>query len=146
MVGIELDETSRAVFDQAAALCRGVGADELIVVHCCSPDIYLDLDEAQLEQFRSERTLELYRFMARCALRGISCTPVIEEGTEPYRALARAARQRSAGMIVVGRRSGVAPRTSAGLVRECSAPGGPARRGWMAEGHKSRVHSLPQSG
>jgi len=122
LVGIDLDEASRAVLEHAAALCRGVGADELIVVHCCSPDIYLDLDEAQLEQFRSERTLELYRFMARCALRGISCTPVIEQGTEPHRALARAARERSADLIVAGRKNGVTPRTAAGLVRDCTLP------------------------
>ncbi len=122
LVGIKLDETSRAVLERAASLCRGLGADELIVAHCCSPDVYLDLDEAQMEQFRSERTLELYRFLARCSLRGISCTPVIEEGTEPHRALARVARQRSADLIVAGRRNGVAPRTAAGLVRECTAP------------------------
>lgn len=122
LVGIGLDDASRAVLEQAAALCRGVGADELIVVHCCAPDVYLDLDEAQLEQFRSERTLEMYRFMARCDIGKVSCTPVVEDGIEPHRALARAAREHLADLIVTGRRIGFTPRISAGLVRECSLP------------------------
>jgi nucleotide-binding universal stress UspA family protein len=122
LVGVALDEDSRVVLERAAALCRSVGADELIVAHCCSPDIYLDLDESQWEQFRSERMLELYRFMASSALGGVSCTPVIQDGTEPQRALARAARERFADLIVAGRRNGLTPRTAAGLVSECSLP------------------------
>ena len=103
------------VLSQAASLYRCAKAEELIALHSCFHESVSE-DEFQHQRFRSERTLDLWRFMARANLPGVCCTPLMEEAANPHRALARVAKERSADLVMVGRRSGSAPRVSAGLL------------------------------
>lgn len=121
LAGIDLDESGRRVLSQAASLYHSAQAEELIALHSCFHETASE-DEHQRERFRFERTLDLLRFMARASLSGISCTPLTEEAASPHSALARVARERSADLVVVGRRSGSAPRVSGGLLWECAQP------------------------
>lgn len=121
LAGIHLDDSGRGVLSQAASLYRCAKAEELIALHSCFHESVSE-DEFQHQRFRSERTLDLWRFMARANLPGVCCTPLMEEAATPHRALARVARERSADLVVVGRRSGSAPRVSAGLLWECTQP------------------------
>jgi hypothetical protein len=48
----------------------------------CS-QVTLDQDAASLRRFERDRTLELYRFLARIDISGMNCTPHIEESLRP---------------------------------------------------------------
>jgi len=122
LIGITLDDAGHALLEGAASLCHTVQANELLAVHCASPDPYIDWNDTQLEQFRSAHMLELYRFMARAKLDHVSCTPVLEEAIDHARALARVARSRSADLVVVGKPRGLAPRVAPALAKNGSAP------------------------
>jgi nucleotide-binding universal stress UspA family protein len=119
LAGVSLDESGRELLGRAASLCRAAGAAELVAVHSCFHDSFSGCEECR-EEFVSERTLALFRFMARSRLSGVPCVPLIEEAAEPHRAIARAAAGRSADLVVVGRRRG-------GSIRTSLAPGAPAR-------------------
>jgi nucleotide-binding universal stress UspA family protein len=121
LTGISLDESGRHLLDRAASLYRSTRAQELIALYSCFHDSVCS-DEDQHQEFVSERTLALLRFMTKARPAGVSCTPLIEEAAEPHRALARVAAERSADLVVVGRRRGAAPRVSASLLWDCPAP------------------------
>lgn len=121
LAGIDLDDTGRELLNRAASLYESTQAAELIALYSCPYDAMWD-DEQQRERFRSERTLDMLRFMARIRLPRIYCTPLVEEAAHPHRALARVARERGADLVVVGRRSGSAPRVSPQLLWECAQP------------------------
>jgi NAD-dependent deacetylase len=92
--------------------CASRGRDSLLRPHI----VWFGemLDPAHLQRVE--------RFMARANLPGVCCTPLMEEAANPHRALARVAKERSADLVMVGRRSGSAPRVSAGLLWECTLP------------------------
>ncbi len=121
VAGIDLDDSGQEVLTQAASLYHSTGAEELIALHSCFHETLSD-DEEHHERFRFEREIALLRFMSRARLPGVSCTPLVEEAAQPHRALARVASQLAADLVVVGRRSGSAPRISNRLLWECTSP------------------------
>ena len=121
LAGIRTDDSGRNVLSQAASLYHAAQAEELLAVHSCFYEIF-DGDQVMYERFCSERTLELYRFMAGMRLPGVSCTPVLAEGAAPQRVLAREASGRSADLVVVGRQLGTPARISTELLKVCQLP------------------------
>jgi hypothetical protein len=79
---------STLLLGAAAAACKAAGVEELVVAHVFS-QFTLDQDAASLRRFERERTLELYRFLARIDISGMNCTPLVEESLRPVDALIR---------------------------------------------------------
>lgn len=146
IAGIELDSTGHTLLARAARLCHEARAEELIALYSYFQDSSND-DESGRERFRTERTLDLFRFMARAELSGVSCTPVAEEAPAAHRALARVACERQADLVVVGHRPGTASPVTRELLWDCPSPLvqvrlGDRQTGW--KGAMRRVFSNPE--
>jgi hypothetical protein len=101
LAGFDLNAEGLSLLGSAAALYRCAGAEELIAMHACFRDSIIDDKEIE-RGFLEERTLELYRFMARAPIGGINCTPVLENNARFDRALLHTAQRLSADLIVIG--------------------------------------------
>jgi nucleotide-binding universal stress UspA family protein len=110
VAGLELDAAGRALLDQAVQLCYAAHSAELIGVHACA------------REMKSDRLEELKRLLGRVDVRGLSCTPLMEDDSAPQRALARVAAARQADLVVVGRKPGAAPRVAYSLLWDCQVP------------------------
>jgi hypothetical protein len=121
VAGIDRNDSGRRLLARLGPLCRSTGAQELIALHCCQNDIGCRNPEGSRD-FRARHKLEVVRFVARSAPRGVTCRPVVEDGVDSHRTLARVASQRQADLIVVGRPAGTPPRTAAALARHAAVP------------------------
>jgi hypothetical protein len=121
LAGIDLDHAGHELLSHAARLCHAARAEELLAVHSCFRET-LDDGETSRERFHTARTLDLFRFMARAELNGVTCTPLLEEARAPHRALSRMASEHRADLVLVGRRPGAAARIASELLWDCPAP------------------------
>jgi hypothetical protein len=127
MVRVEPTAKGRELLAIAAALSRAAGTDELVAVH--SYFRYgLNYEPESLEKLRSERTLELYRFLARADLSGVNCTPVLEDTPRQSDALLRLVSERDSDLLIIDPDVDRAPvwqwnrREAAGLARSATVP------------------------
>jgi nucleotide-binding universal stress UspA family protein len=127
VAGIDLDSQGAAVLARASSVCANLGAEELVAVHACRLETWVESPQ-NTERFRHEKMLELYRFMARARLGGVNCTPVLEADSTFPQALLRAAMRDSADLLIIGQsptrhiRLLSPPREAGALLSECRLP------------------------
>lgn len=78
LVRIEPTPRGHQLLSIAARIARAAGSEELVAIHSHFR-FGLDWDPGSLETMRTQRQLEIYRFLARADLSGVNCTPVLEE-------------------------------------------------------------------
>ena len=102
VAGVELSPEGAELLERMAHVCASWGAEELFAVNVSFRETLAsgaDIDD----RFQQESMLDLYRFMARVPLNGTRCTPVFQEHARYYRAILRAAKERDASIVVIGR-------------------------------------------
>jgi hypothetical protein len=100
IVRIELTSKGRELLTRAAAFAKQMGSDELLAAYTYFRDGFDNLPHS-LVKLREQRQLELYRFLSRCNLSGVNCTPIMEESSKQAETLLRVAAQRDADMIII---------------------------------------------
>jgi hypothetical protein len=127
LVRIEPTARGERLLAIASALARHARSEELFALHTYF-HAGLDADPATLRQLRTEREIELYRFLARADISGVNCTPVLEESPKQGHSLLRVAATRQADLLVFDPAVDQAPiwqwnrRHSEALAREARLP------------------------
>ena len=121
VVGVDLTDSGRLLLDWSTRFSRTTKAEELAVVHAYRGSVLNDGDDDARESLRTQRLLDLFRFLGTAELNGMACTPIVEESFAPHRVLARVAQERGAGLLIIGD-SGGSARTARQLARNSLVP------------------------
>jgi hypothetical protein len=100
LVRIETTPKGRELLARAAVFAKAVGSEELLAVNTYFREGLNGAPES-LEQLREQRSLELYRFIARTDLMGVNCTPLLEDSPKQAETILRIAAQRNADLLII---------------------------------------------